>query len=344
MSSNFRQYNNPTRRTRLLRNRNRAASKIQSAARRTRITESVYGQLNEFLTHLAQSPNVILLEILSVSPPNPPNTLTLMVDTRTQGGATKRTLLCIDVDIDGKINDINADCIKDRMPRGGLAFPYGYGSRYSEMGPSAYGGHSMLGDVSSEQLNDVQNQLSGNFEAKNRGYIQYNPAHYTRYPLVTQLGLSPQELLDIIEGGNYCSFPIFKKLCKKLRTKIKKRETCELSPKELEAIKGSFSSDNAINIADAILVNKPSKSISTRSYDSDDIRNLMNGELLNGTESNWLGMSPSMSPNILFPSDDEPPPPPSSPPPSPPILRSTNRMRRRSPPSGSPPARRARRS
>jgi len=343
MSSNFHQYNNPTRRTRLLRNRNRAASKIQSAARRTRITESVYGQLNEFLTHLSQSPNVILLEVLSVSPPNPPNTLTLMVDTRTQGGATKRTLLCIDVDIDGKINDINADCIKDRMPREGLAFPYGYGSRYSEMGPSTYGGHSMLGDVSYEQLNDVQNQLSGNFEAKNRGYIQYNPAHYTRYPLVTQLGLSPQELLDIIEGGNYCSFPIFKKLCKKLRTKIKNRETYNLSPQELKAIKESFSSDNAINITDAKVASTPSKSISTRSYDSDDIRNLMNGELLNGTESDWLGMSPSMSPNILFPSSDDIPSPPSSPPPSPPRLGRTSRMRH-STPSGSPPARRARRS
>mgnify|MGYP003325760719 FL=1 len=212
--------------------RNRAASKIQSAARRTHIIQSLTGQLGEFLTNLSQSPNVILLEVLSVKPENPPNTITLMVDTQTSGGATKRTLLCIDVGGDRKIRDINADCIKDPMPREGLAFTQGYGSTFSEIGPSRAGIPTLLGyhtnvcDINGYMTPDpvrlayIQNQLV-NFNAKQRGF-NYDAGDglgmsRVRYPLVTQLGLSPQELLDVIEGGNYCIYPVFKKSCKKLK-------------------------------------------------------------------------------------------------------------------------------
>ena len=338
--------------------RNRAASKIQSAARRSRIIQSLTGQLEEFLANLSQSPNVILLEVLSVNPDNPPNTITLMVDTQTSGGATKRTLLCIDVGGDRKIRDINADCIKDPMPRQGLAFTQGYGSIFSEIGPSRAGIPTLLGyhtnvrDINGDmtpdpvRLRSIQNQLV-NFNAKQRGF-NYDAGDglgmsRVRYPLVTQLGLSPQELLDVIEGGNYCIYPVFKKICKRLRQKIKDQQTFKLSPTELEAIQELIfsDSDNVINILDASPVTK--SSLNTRSYGSDDIRNLMNGELLNGPALDWLGMSPRnsppMSPNRLFSSDESPPPPP-SPPPSPPRLR---RHPRRSPPDLSPPARRARR-
>ena len=336
--------------------RNRAASRIQSAARRSRITRSLTGQLEEFLTHLSQSPNVILLEILNVNPPNPPNTITLMVDTRTQGGATKRTLLCIDVGGDRKIRDINADCIKDAMPAGGLGGSFGYGSGYSDLGPNPYGVPSILQRVNTERLVGVQNQFRDDFTTKQRGFFQYSPNVRTRYPLVTQLGLAPQELLDILEGGNYCIYPVFKRICKKLRKKIKDGETYKPSPRELEAIQEIFSGSPArqaswvagdvINVTDASPVTK--SSLNTRSYGSDDIRNLMNGELGDDQALDWLGMSPRNSPPLspntpirLFSSEDIPSPP-SSPPPSPPQLRRTTRMRR-SPPSGSPPARRARR-
>lgn len=334
--------------------RNRAASRIQSAARRSRITRSLTGQLEEFLTHLSQSPNVILLEILNVNPPNPPNTLTLMVDTRTQGGATKRTLLCIDVGADRKIRDINADCIKDAMPAGGLGGSFGYGSGYSDLGPNPYGVPSILQRVNTERLVGVQNQLRNDFMTKQRGFFQYSPNVRTRYPLVTQLGLAPQELLDILEGGNYCNYPVFKRICTKLRKKIKDGETYKPSPRELEAIQEIFSGSpgrqaswvtgNVFNVTDAVRDSTPS--VSTKSYNSDDLRLLMNGELGNDGALQWLGMlprdSPPMSPNRLFQSSDDIPPPPPSPPPSPPRLRLTTRMRR-SPPSGSPPARRARR-
>ena len=342
--------------------RNRAASRIQSAARRSRITRSLTGQLEEFLTHLSQSPNVILLEILNVNPPNPPNTLTLMVDTLTRNGATKRLLLCIDVGADRKIIDINTNCIKDAMPAGGLAFTHGYGSRYSEMGPNPYGGPSILQRVNSERLVGVQNQFHNEPMTKQRGFFQYSPNVRTRYPLVTQLGLSPQELLDILEGGNYCNYPVFKRICTKLRKKIKNGETYKPPPRELKAIQEIFSGSlggqaswvagGVTNVADAVRVSTPS--VSTRSYGSDDIRNLMNGELGNDEALEWLEMSPRysppMSPNTqirLFPSSDDIPPPPSSTPPSPPppprLPRTRGIYGRNSPPSGSPPARRARR-
>ena len=337
--------------------RNRAASRIQSAARRSRITRSLTGQLEEFLTHLSQSPNVILLEILNVYPPNPPNTITLMVDTRTQGGATKRTLLCIDVGGDRKIRDINADCIKDAMPAGGLGGSFGYGSGYSDLGPNPYGVPSILQRVNTERLVGVQNQFRDDFTTKQRGFFQYSPNVRTRYPLVTQLGLAPQELLDILEGGNYCIYPVFKRICKKLRKKIKDGETYKPSPRELEAIQEIFSGSlggqaswvagDVINVADASPVTK--SSLNTRSYGSDDIRLLMNGELGDDQALDWLEMSPRNSPPLspntpirLFQSSEDIPSPPSLPPPSPPQLRRTTRMRR-SPPSGSPPARRARR-
>ena len=339
--------------------RNRAASRIQSAARRYRITRSLTGQLEKFLTYLSQSPNVILLEILNVYPPNPPNTITLMVDTRTQGGATKRTLLCIDVGGDRKIRDINADCIKDAMPAGGLGGSFGYGSGYSDLGPNPYGLPSILQRVNTERLVGVQNQFRDDFTTKQRGFFQYSPNVRTRYPLVTQLGLAPQELLDILEGGNYCIYPVFERICKKLRKKIKDGEPPErLSPRELKSIQEIFSGSlgrqaswvagDEINITDAVRVSTPS--VSTRSYGSDDIRNLMNGELRDDQALEWLEMSPRNSPPLspntpirLFSSEDIPPPP-SSPPPSPPRLPRTRRIYgRNSPPSGSPPARRARR-
>jgi hypothetical protein len=315
--------------------------------------------LEEFLTHLSQSPNVILLEILNVNPPNPPNTLTLMVDTLTRNGATKRLLLCIDVGADRKIIDINANCVKDALPSGGLAFTHGYGSRYSEMGPNPYGGPSILQNVSPDRLVDVQNQLRHNAMTKQRGFFQYSPNVRTRYPLVTQLGLSPQELLDILEGGNYCNYPVFKRICTKLRNKIKDGETYKPLPRELKAIheivygslggQASWVAGDVINVADAVRVSTPS--VSTKSYNSDDLRLLMNGELGNDEALQWLEMSPRysppMSPNRLFQSSDDIPPPPSSPPPSPPppprLPRTTRIYGRNSPPSGSPPARRARR-
>ena len=206
------------------RRKEKAATRIQREARRTRITKSLFGQLDEFLSHLSQSPNVLLLEILEVSPANPPNTLTLMVDTRTQGGATKRMLLCIDVDADRKILDINADCIKDRMPPGGFAGTIRYGSLYTRMGPSQYGEPSLLGSVPPSQLNAMQEQLRRDLAAKRDGMKdRYTYQGRTRYPTVSQLGLEPQQLLDILEP-NYCVYPIFKKICKELRQKNNHRQ------------------------------------------------------------------------------------------------------------------------
>ena len=328
MLSNFRQYNNPTRRTRFL--RNRAASKIQNASRRTRITKSLFGQFEEFLSHLSQSPNVLLLEILDVNPPNPPNTITLMVDTRTRGGATKRMLLCIDIGADRKILDINADCIKDRMPRGGLAFTHGYGSRYTEMGPSPYSGPSILGHVNPGRLVNVQNQLRDERRTKQRGFHQYNPNVRTRYPTVSQLGLEPQQLLDILEP-NYCVYPIFNKICRELRQKIKNRQIYYPSPEMLEAIQEVFSnSDDVINVTDAVPVMS-----SASGGDFDALAAIVAGNW-NDDVAAVMG-PPQMSPNQLFLDDgswgsDGPPP-------SPPRLR---RSRRRTPPPNSPPARRRR--
>ena len=334
MLSNFRQYNNPTRRTRFL--RNRAASRIQNAARRTRITKSLYGQFDEFLKHLSKSPNVILLEILSVNPPNPPNTITLMVDTRTRGGATKRMLLCIDIGADRKILDINANCIKDRMPRGGLAFTRGHGSRYTEMGPSPYGGPSILGHVNLERLVNVQNQLRKDFMTKRRGFFQYSPNVRTRYPLVTKLGLDPQELLDILEP-NYCVYPIFKKICKDLRQKIKDGEIYYPSPEKLEVIQEAFSkSDDVINVTNAVPV---TSSDSTKSYSDEDF-NILAGLVAGNWNDDVAAVisPPQLSPYQLFLDDESWGS--DGPPPSPPRLQ---RSRRRTPPPNSPPARRARR-
>ena len=329
MLSNFRQYNNPTRRTRFL--RNRAASRIQNAARRTRITKSLYGQFDEFLKHLSKSPNIILLEILSVNPPNPPNTIILMVDTRTRDGATKRMLLCIDIGADRKILDINANCIKDRMPRGGFAGTRGYGSRYTLMGPSPYNEPSILGHVNRNRLNTVQNQLRNERRTKQIGFYQYNPKVRTRYPIVSQLGLEPQQLLDILEP-NYCVYPIFKKICRELRQKIKNREIYYPSPEMLEAIQEVFSnSDDVINVTDAVLVT-PSDS----EGDFDALAAIVAGNW-NDDVAAVMG-PPQLSPNQLFLDDgssDEPPPPPR-------LRRSARIIRRRTPPPNSPPARRAR--
>tara|TARA_B100001094_G_scaffold61811_1_gene57568 strand:+ start:82 stop:903 length:822 start_codon:yes stop_codon:yes gene_type:complete len=241
--------------------RNRAASRIQSAARRSRITRSLTGQLNDFFLYLSESPNVIDVKILNV---NPDNTITLMVDTRTQGGATKRTLLCIDVGADGKIRDINADCIKDAMPSGGLAYTTGLGSEYTEMGPNTYG-PSLLGSLNHNQLYSAQQQLRAPSTIRT-GLSVTNPVARSsrkaprgsgrvtiiRYPLVSQLGLSPQEILDMLEGGNYCKYPVFKRICKKLRKKIKDGETYKPSPQELEAIQEVvFSGSDVINVRNA---------------------------------------------------------------------------------------------
>lgn len=244
--------------------RNRAASRIQSAARRSRITRSLTGQLNDFFKYLSESPNVIDVKILNVNPPNPPNTLTLMVDTQTQGGATKRTLLCIDVGADGKIRDINADCIKDAMPSGGLAYTTGLGSEYTEMGPNTYG-PSLLGSLNNNQLYSAQQQLRAPSAIQTGFFITSSVARRSRkaprgtgrvtiihYPLVSQLGLSPQEILDILEGGNYCKYPVFKRICKKLRKKIKDGETYKPSPQELQAIEEVvFSGSDVINVINA---------------------------------------------------------------------------------------------
>ena len=308
--------------------REKASKIIQNAERRRiRIIKALTGQFDEFLTQLSQSPNVILLEILDVNPRNPPNTIVLMVDTRTQGGATKRLLLCIDIGKNRKILDINADCLKDRMPERGLAFTHGYGSRYTEMGPSPYGGPSILGHMNPNRLVNIQNQLRDDVMTKRRGVAQHNPKVRTRYPTVAQLGLTPQELLDILEP-KYCVYPIFKKICKELRQKIKNRETYYPSSEKLEAIQEVFSnSDDVINVTDAVAV--------TPSSSDGDFNAL--AEMVAG---NWSNNSPPLSPTQLFLNDgswgsDGPPPS------SPTLSRTTRISGRQTPPPTSPPARRA---
>ena len=160
--------------------------------RKTRITKSLNGQLDEFLTHLRESPNVRDLKIVSGIPLNPPSTVKLMVDTFTSNGGTKRLILCIDIDGDREIKDINARCDDGR-----------YTNVYDLYMPSLVGGANpvLARQINSENqqrlVEDAQEQIRTNVNVKRDGFNRGK--NKIIYPLVGKLGLAPQEILDLLE-------------------------------------------------------------------------------------------------------------------------------------------------
>ena len=200
--------------------RRSAATKIQKKVRDIRMNVDKGIQYEEFLIYLVNEYGDDLKAVkewfyIPDIRHNLWKTELLMIDTTMENGAMKRTLVCVDVDQQGYIDSVNKNCLTER--EAGL---------WTDMGPFI----DSDGPWATSILPDRRAAYRATLPGANREGISM--VHSTgriynlKFPTVSQVGLTDEEILDLLENNsvNYCKYPVFKRLCIKLRRNIRLKD------------------------------------------------------------------------------------------------------------------------
>ena len=197
--------------------RHSAATKIQKKVRDTRMNLDKGIQYEEFLSYLVNEYGADLKAVrewfhIPDIRHNLWKTELLMIDTTIENGAMKRTLVCVDVDQQGYIDSVNKNCLTDREA-----------GRWTDMGPFIDSDGPWATSILRDRTSAYRATLPG---ANITGVPMVDiigRKYNKKFPTVSQVGLTDEEVLDLLENNsvNYCKFPVFKRLCIKLRRNIR---------------------------------------------------------------------------------------------------------------------------
>ena len=206
------------RRKKVKKKRRSAATKIQKKVRDTRMNVDKGIQYKEFLSYLKNEYGADLKKVkewfyIPDIRHNILKTELLMIDTTTDNGAMKRTLVCVDTDRQGYIDSVNKNCLTDSEA-----------ARWIDVGPflDASGNPYWPSMLSTRRQAWRATRRGANRDGipivGRDGYI----GDTLTVPTVGQVGLTDEEVLDLLEYNsvNYCKYPVFKRLCIKLRRNI----------------------------------------------------------------------------------------------------------------------------
>ena len=185
----------------------------------------------------------------------------LQIDMKTKSGALKRTLVCVNITKDLYVDSVDKHCFN---------LPGGYEGSFINIGPDLDSDDEIVMPTVLETREQSRAAASSNYTvwhplmSERRPWLrlgwrpsQYNPktdgvpVEYlqedgitnwsnVRVPLISQVGLDDEEVLELLKNSkmDFCKYPVFKKLCNKLRknirTKAKEPWTDIITPKTLQ--------------------------------------------------------------------------------------------------------------